>query len=60
MPTDTQPGSEAWAPDGIAASIGNMGSGPSAAPVGATTVPAPNAKPGPSVKHTAQITALGT
>ena len=32
---------------GSAASIGNSGSGPSAAPVGATTVEVPNANPGP-------------
>jgi hypothetical protein len=35
-------------PGGSAASIGKAGSGPSAEPVGATTVPAPNANPGPS------------
>jgi hypothetical protein len=35
-------------PEGRAASIGKTGSAPSAEPVGATTVPAPNANPGPS------------
>ena len=35
-------------PEGKAASIGKTGSAPSAEPVGATTVPAPNANPGPS------------
>src|SRR5579875_3620035 len=35
-------------PDGSAASMGKAGMAPSAEPVGATTVPAPNAKPGPS------------
>ena len=41
-------GDSVGAPEGSAASIGNSGSGPSAAPVGATTVEAPNANPGPS------------
>ena len=35
-------------PAGKAASIGKAGTAPSADPVGATTVPAPNANPGPS------------
>jgi len=45
--TVTQAG-PALAPDGRPASIGKTGSAPSAEPVGATTVPAPNANPGPS------------
>src|SRR5579863_160385 len=43
---DTQP----WIPPvplGSAASMGNSGTGPSAAPVGAITVEVPNANPGP-------------
>src|SRR5581483_725580 len=47
-------------PDGSAASMGNAGSEPRAAPVGATTVPAPKAKPGPRQKAIPQTTALGT
>ena len=46
--TITQAGSADLAPEGRAASIGKTGTGPSAEPVGATTVPAPNANPGPS------------
>ena len=46
--TVTQTGPADLAPDGRAASIGKAGSAPSAEPVGATTVPAPNANPGPS------------
>ena len=46
--TISQAGPADLAPDGSAASIGKAGSGPSAEPVGATTVPAPNANPGPS------------
>ena len=43
----THPGPADLAP-GRAASIGKAGSGPSAEPVGAITVPAPTANPGPS------------
>src|SRR5215469_13144168 len=46
-------------PVGSAASRGKAGSGPSTEPVGETTVPAPTAKPGPTMYATAQITALG-
>ena len=46
--TITQAGPADLAPEGSAASIGKTGSGPSAEPVGATTVPTPNANPGPS------------
>ena len=45
--TEAQPGT-AFGLAGSAASMGKMGSGPSAAPVGATTVAVPNANPGPS------------
>src|ERR1700760_774492 len=55
--SDSQPG--IW-PDGSAASSGNEGSGPMAAPVGATTVPTPKAKPGPRQNAIAHTTALGT
>ena len=40
--------------------MGKAGSGPSAEPVGAITVPVPNANPGPSVKEIAQTMAFGT
>jgi len=46
--TVTQAGPADLAPPGSAASMGKTGSAPSAEPVGATTVPAPNANPGPS------------
>src|ERR1700742_4379396 len=55
--SDSQPG--IW-PDGSAASSGNEGSSPRAAPVGATTVPTPKAKPGPRQNAIAHTTALGT
>ena len=45
--TGTQPGPPGRAPAGMAASIGKTGTAPRADPVGATTVPVPNAKPGP-------------
>src|SRR6185437_479611 len=50
----TQPGPPGRAPAGPmpvgrAASIGKTGTAPRADPVGATTVPVPNAKPGPRV-----------
>src|SRR5579875_1448112 len=57
--TASQAGTPALGPVGRAASIGNAGSAPSADPVGATMVPAPNAKPGPSAYATAQMTAFG-
>ena len=44
---ETQPATP-WVLAGSPASMGNSGSGPSAAPVGATTVEVPNANPGPS------------
>src|ERR1700677_644833 len=47
--TGSQAGPPGWAPDGSAASIGKAGTAPRTVPVGATTVPAPNANPGPSV-----------
>ena len=52
--TGTQPGPPGRAPAdpipvGRAASIGKTGTAPRANPVGATTVPVPNAKPGPRV-----------
>ena len=47
--TGTQAGPPGRAPDGMAASIGKTGTGPSTEPVGATTVPVPNANPGPRV-----------
>ena len=56
--TDSQAGMPP--PEGSAASMGNAGSAPSTDPVGATNVPAPKAKPGPSEKAIAQTTALGT
>src|SRR4029077_15655175 len=45
--TGTQPRPPGRAPAGMAASIGRTGTAPRADPVGATTVPVPNAKPGP-------------
>jgi hypothetical protein len=45
----TQPEPPGWALDGMAASIGKTGTGPSTEPVGETTVPVPNANPGPRV-----------
>jgi len=46
--TVTQAGPADFPPGGRAASIGKTGTALSAEPVGATTVPAPNANPGPS------------
>ena len=56
---DSHGGAPSCSPGGSAASSGNAGSWPSAAPVGATIVPVPNAKPGPSVNAIAHRTALG-
>src|ERR1035441_432709 len=47
--TGTQAGPSGRGPAGSAASIGKAGTAPSTEPVGVTTVPAPNAKPGPRV-----------
>ena len=49
MAADVQAGTAECAPVGSAASIGSSGNDPRAEPVGATTVCAPNAKPGPRV-----------
>ena len=46
--TVSQAGPDVRAPPGSAASSGKAGTAPSAEPVGATTVPAPKANPGPS------------
>src|SRR5580658_2399847 len=46
--TVNQAGPADLGPEGRAASIGKTGTALSAEPVGATTVPAPNANPGPS------------
>src|SRR6185437_3709574 len=55
----SQGGNAAFAPTGSAASIGKAGSLPSAEPAGDTAVPMPNAKPGPSMYATDQITEFG-
>src|ERR1700729_1563351 len=47
--TGTQAGPPGRLPAGIAASMGKSGTAPRPEPVGATTVPAPNANPGPRV-----------
>ncbi len=59
MTMPSQLGPDPCAPAGRAASSGNAGIGPSTEPVGAATVPAPTANPGPSMYAIAHTTALG-
>src|SRR5262249_60273264 len=56
---DSKGGTAECTPCGSAASKGNAGIWPSAEPGGATTAPAPNANPGPSVNEMAQAMAFG-